>query len=127
MPTEPEWSDAWLLMALVYGNGSLRETIAFADAVNHAIPTPQEWAHACAVLAPRGLIEEASPLPRPTAAGNAMARSYRAWHTSFEAIVGRMKTMPLVSDDPVVPPTETNLNAGFAEHHAWFEERTKKR
>ena len=55
------WSDAWLLLAIVYacrgGDANLSRVIAAGDALNHAIFTPAEVESGLARLVAGGYIE----------------------------------------------------------------------
>ncbi len=57
-----EWSDAWLLQAIICGSGdqgaSLYHIISIGDALNHAIFTDEELESGFARLTEGGLIEE---------------------------------------------------------------------
>lgn len=56
------WSDAWLLLAIIYasknGEATLEKIIAAGDAINHAIFNPDELESGFARLKSGGYIEE---------------------------------------------------------------------
>ncbi len=57
------WNDGWILIATYLAHesdgASLRELIAAADAINHAIPTAVELSNAFTKLASAGIVEVA--------------------------------------------------------------------
>ncbi len=58
---ECNWSDAWLLLAIIYagsGGANLERIIAAGDGINHAIFDPDELESGLARLTSRGYIKE---------------------------------------------------------------------
>lgn len=57
-----EWSDAWLLLAIIYASrhepATLAKVIAAGDAINHAIFTPAELDQGLARLSRGGYVDE---------------------------------------------------------------------
>jgi hypothetical protein len=56
------WSDAWLFQAIALasrqGPASLGAILGAADAVNHALPTDDEWHGALSRLTAEGMVQE---------------------------------------------------------------------
>ena len=67
---EYNWSDAWLLLAIIYagrsGDASLERIIAAGDGINHAIFNPDELESGFARLTSGGYIEEKAGIFSPT-------------------------------------------------------------
>jgi hypothetical protein len=64
------WSDAWILLAVLYSNASVRGILAAADYINHALPSYAELDGALGRLRAAGCVEHergryrATPLAR---------------------------------------------------------------
>jgi hypothetical protein len=90
-------ADAWLLLA-VGGSGrrSLRSVIGAADAINHAIPTYEEFDAAAKRLSAARLLEVSDDELALTAAGSRLLRSIaaRSWHDEWSRLEAALGEKP---------------------------------
>jgi hypothetical protein len=88
------WSDAWILLAIIYAgdNGDRANIIKIADGINHAIPTEEELSGAFARLAQAGFIEEEDDKPKVSAV---VMETYSRTHTPRRAILKELEDMEL--------------------------------
>ncbi len=118
---EVGYSDAWILVALCIGAGKPDQVIGAADAMNHAVPTPEEWAHACNTLGRRGFVQNAHPLPVLTPSGAALVIEAGAKSTQ---IYERIKLLVVdiqqahASHEPVTKPSLEALQESFDAYSA---------
>jgi hypothetical protein len=112
----PVKEDAWLLAALVMGNGKPSEIIGCADFLNACIPMNEEWIHAGTVLGELGLIEPGTPFPIPTLLAQEIFKRANGPGVSArslpELIFAEMLRLPRVAE-PVHPPTPEALAEAY--------------
>jgi hypothetical protein len=115
--------DAWLLSALAYGKGNPLQTLAAADHVMVALPSYEDWVHACEVLGERGLIAPESPLPVLTPLGESLALPL------IRTLLPRQvpkRLLELISSlpktgTPLHPPSREVLEAALSELNRRFD------
>ncbi len=112
------WSDAWILLALLYSGGKegtdLRATIAAADFINHAIPTYDELNGALARLQAARYLERRGRTYRVTprvlsayAEIGARRRLVQKELDDLQSFLGVEHSI----DSPSSPPNEDQLRA----------------
>jgi hypothetical protein len=112
------WSDAWLLLAIIYANkqgaATLDKIIAAGDAINVAIFTAAELESGLARLARSGFIEENAGLFAPstkTQFHTKLGHTRRSIHNKLKD-VEKLLGCPSALDDQ---PSEDNLRySGFS-------------
>jgi hypothetical protein len=81
------WSDAWLLGAIFFAHraettATLDQVLAYGDAINHAIFTPEELESGLARLSDAGFIREENGAFIPTGIG-------QQWYEEFKSVQAR--------------------------------------
>ena len=122
------WSDAWLLLAIVYasrtGDASLDKIIAAGDAINHSIFTPSELESGLARLVAGGYIEQKVGVFSPCL----KTLAYRKSRRRGRAMLSELKdvaTMLRARDALAEQPSANNLDyPGFS--IAAYEEAVEK-
>lgn len=102
-----ELSDAWILAAIgaATRHGDLRDLLAAADHLNHAVPTEAEVRQGVGRLLASGLVADVGDRWVPTPRGRALASGVVAG--GFErvtALLDAMASVPLVEGAWEVPP-----------------------
>jgi len=102
------WSDAWLLLAIIYasncGEATLEKIIAAGDAIDVAIFTPDELESGFARLTDGGYVEEKSGIFCPTAKARAHSKSAvtrRAMHKELKDVEEMLGAPSAVSEQPL--------------------------
>ena len=101
------WSDAWLLLAIVYasrtGDATLDKIIAAGDAINHAIFTPSELESGLARLLAGGYIERKVGVYSPcskTFAYRKSRRRGRAMLSELKDVAAMLRTKDALAEQP---------------------------
>ena len=107
------WSDAWLLLSIIYANHqgdvTLDKIIAAGDAINHAIFTPEELESGLARLTESGFIEGNGGrffLAKDAQLPAKLARTRRSMHNELNDVAALLGTPSAIDDQP----SENNLS-----------------
>ena len=111
MSAEPHWpsADTWLLLSVHDSRKwrlwtrwvSLRAIVGTADAINHAIPTEDEFDGAARRLSAAGLLAVDGDRLSLTPSGRKLMRDVRAksWHDEWGKLVKVLETKPMPDAD----------------------------
>jgi hypothetical protein len=116
------WTDAWLLLAIIYSSGRkpaiLKDIVGAGDAINHAIFNDEEFESGLYRLTQGGWVAESPPGFRPTEKTDRAFRSIRSKglgmfdeNKELEKVLGAKPWQP---DEPMPHPENQFRYPGFS-------------